>query len=217
MTDDFTNEIAPPSKSNWLLTITLVAAAGLAFGWFIRELANPQMPHPEEKPHPAVGSRAPDLVVEGWFDGRQVTAEDLAGKVYVVDAWEFWCLPCLEAAPHSVEIYEKYKDQGVVFFGLTSAAGDDLEQSKKFLEQAKFPWPNAFGAAETLLKLYQSEQTMVPQLWVVDQQGVIAWAGHPLALKSEVLDRLLQAEAPATPETAAKAEAAAARTPSPGG
>lgn len=217
MTDDFANELRPPSKANWLLTIVLVSVAGLGFGWFLRELANPQLPHREETPHPAVGLPAPDLVVEGWFHEEPVSADELKGKVYVIDAWEFWCAPCLEYAPHTIELYEKYKDRGVVFFGVTSESSDRLEKSKTFLERAKFPWRNAYGALDMLLKLYNSDDTTVPQMWVVDKQGVIAWGGHPMALNPELLDRLLAAETPATPETPAESPATDAQTPSPGG
>lgn len=221
MTDDFANELRPPSKTNWLLTIVLVAIAGLGFGWFLRELANPQLPprtKPNEPPHPAVGLRAPDLSAEGWFNDDAVASDELAGKVYVIDAWEYYCMPCLDYAPHTIELYEKYKSKGVVFFGLTSASGNkELEKSRKFLQLAKFPWRNAYGAVETLLKLYHSEDTTVPHMWVVDKRGVIAWGGHPMALEPELLDRLLAAEGHVTPQPPAESGAAAAQTPSPGG
>lgn len=221
MTDDFANELRPPSKTNWLLTVVLVSIAGLGFGWFLRELANPQFPDQTdapEPPHPSVGLRAPELSIEGWFNGEAVTAGELAGKVYVIDAWEFYCLPCLQYAPHTIELYEKYQDKGVVFFGLTSASGEKrLAKSREFLRRAEFPWPNAYGAADMLLKLYHSDDITVPQLWVVDKDGVIAWGGHPMGLKPELLDQLLAAEVKTSRQTPAGSEEAAAQTPSPGG
>ena len=36
------------------------------------------------------GSVAPELVAEGWFNGKPPEKADLAGKVVVVDVWAHW-------------------------------------------------------------------------------------------------------------------------------
>jgi thiol-disulfide isomerase/thioredoxin len=188
MSDDFANEISPPSKTNWLWSVLIVAAAGLFFAWFLREVQHPVFP---QKPHPSVGKQAPPLVAEGWLNGSAPAAAELTGKVYVIEAWAFWCGPCLAAAPHTVELQRKYRDQGVLFIGLTVEGSETLRETRQFLQRAGFTWPSGYGASQTLSELYASREAPIPQVWVVDREGVIVWAGHPLDLKEEFLDALL--------------------------
>lgn len=193
MSHDFANEIStPPSKTNWLLTILLVAAAGCSFAWFLHGLMHPFVP--PSRQHPSVGRAAPPIAAAGWLNGPAPTAEDLAGKICVIESWAFWCRPCLQVAPHTAALYEQYKDRGVVFIGLTSEGPETLKQTRQFVERARIIWSTGYGAGQTLIDLYQSDEAPVPWAWVLDRQGRIAWAGHPGMLNEKLLDELLKDE-----------------------
>jgi len=187
MTDDFNNEIPlrPPVSRFQLLL--LVALAGLGFAWFLNAL----QPRPR-LPHPSVGKPAPAIVVDGWLNGQGPTSDELAGQMYMVDAFAYWCRPCLAAAPHTVDLYKAYKDRGVLFLGLTTDDATVLDDTKTFLKKANFPWPCGYGASNTLVHFYQSDSTPIPAAWVVNRQGVIVWAGHPLDLNTEIMDELVK-------------------------
>lgn len=118
------------------------------------------------------GETAPEIKAEGWFNGTPPSADELKDKVLVVDAWAFWCGPCRREAPHLVAAYEKYKDKGVIFLGLTAEGDDKLEHSEAFLKETGITWPNGYGAGETL---YHFETTGVPSIWVIGRDGKIVW------------------------------------------
>ena len=65
------------------------------------------------------------------------------GKLLVVNYWSTFCAPCVQELPHFVEAYEKYKDQGVVFVGMSN---DFISTADKtvppFLKKMKIPYPN---------------------------------------------------------------------------
>lgn len=138
---------------------------------------------------PDVGQTFPELKAEGWLNGPAPESADLEGKVRIFEAWAHWCGPCLMAAPHMVELHEKYKGRGVIFIGLTGEDSQSLAKSREFLAEGKITWPNGYGAQPTLERLHYDG---IPHAWVVDRNGTIAWSGHPMALKESLLDGLLK-------------------------
>ena len=67
---------------------------------------------------------APALALSGWING-EVTAEQMKGKVVVVDFWATWCGPCRAAIPHNNEILRKFASQGVLLIGVCCGGGED--------------------------------------------------------------------------------------------
>lgn len=59
--------------------------------------------------------RAPDwtAIAEGpWHNGAALTAEDLKGKVVLVDFWTYSCINCIRTLPYIEGYWNKYKDTG---------------------------------------------------------------------------------------------------------
>lgn len=44
--------------------------------------------------------------------------EEQRGKIVVLNFWATWCHPCLDKHPEFVQLAERYKDQGVLFYGI---------------------------------------------------------------------------------------------------
>lgn len=167
--DDPTQELPPPASRGWNFFVVLILVA--ASGYFLASLLN-MADQPLMRGPGLIGTTAPPIRAQGWFNGPALTSQDFEGKVVVVDAWAFWCGPCRREAPHIVKLYEEFAPKGVVFVGLTSEGKLNLDESRKFIEDLKIPWPQGYGAVDTLVAL---KAEYIPQLWVIDPAGKIVW------------------------------------------
>lgn len=67
----------------------------------------------------AGGSPMPSLGgATGWINSAPLAAEDLRGKVVLVDFWTYSCINCLRTLPHVRAWAQKYKSHGLVVLGV---------------------------------------------------------------------------------------------------
>ncbi|MBB4171059.1 MULTISPECIES: cytochrome c biogenesis protein DipZ [unclassified Rhizobium] len=55
-----------------------------------------------------------------WLNSKPLTAEELRGKVVLVDFWTYSCINCIRTIPYLRAWAEKYRDQGLVVIGVHS-------------------------------------------------------------------------------------------------
>lgn len=140
-----------------------------------------------------IGTQAPEIAADTWYNTETLTLEELRGKIVVVEFWATWCPPCRKSIPHLIEVYNKYKDKGVVIIGLSNEKASKI---KDFVTDMKMTYPVGAGS--------QSGQDYgvrgIPHAYVVDTKGIITWKGHPMSNLEEAID---QAIAKTPPEGAA--------------
>src|SRR5580693_3675651 len=59
------------------------------------------------------GDPAPPLQELTWLKGKPLERFEM-GKVYVVEFWATWCIPCIAAMPRLSKLARKYKKKIVV-------------------------------------------------------------------------------------------------------
>jgi len=71
--------------------------------------------------------------------GADVRLSDYKGKVILLNFWATWCGPCRVEIPAFVELYDQYKDDGLVILG--PSPEDDPETLRAYAKELKMNYP----------------------------------------------------------------------------
>lgn len=145
-------------KGKWLKTIILGAIYSSSFLF--------------SSAQPKVGQKAPDFEIEDP-NGKTIRLSDLSGKVVLLDFWASWCMPCREANPEVVAIYQKYHDKGFEIFSVS--LDTKREAWLNAIKKDQLSWPNhgsdLKGWENEAAELY--EVSGIPATFLIDEKGII--------------------------------------------
>jgi cytochrome c biogenesis protein CcmG/thiol:disulfide interchange protein DsbE len=77
------------------------------------------------------------------MNGAEVRLADFTGKAILLNYWATWCGPCKVEIPAFVELYDQYKDQGLVILGVST--DDDPETLRAYAKDMKMNYPVLVG------------------------------------------------------------------------
>lgn len=110
--------------------------------------------------------------------GGTIDTDDFRGKLLVIDVWASWCEPCRIAAPHFVELHERFKSRGVAVMGLSAdhEGTSTMEEVKGFIDEFGITYPVGLlnkDAFDKLLELTGEapESFTIPTTILIDREG----------------------------------------------
>lgn len=101
------------------------------------------------------------------LDNEEYTLSKLKGQVVIVDFWATWCPPCRREIPQLVEIYNKYKDNGLVILGITNEDRGTLET---FRREYHINYPILLGSNK-VFQIFGVKA--IPHTLFIDKKGKI--------------------------------------------
>lgn len=145
-----------------------------------------------------VGDPAPKLSSGKWLQGEPV-AEFAPGTVYIVEFWATWCGPCKASIPHLNELHVKFKDQGLVVIGQDCWERNDAAVEPFVRNMAAIMTyrvaadDKSDGGKGKMANTWLTAAGLngIPAAFIVDQQGKIAWIGHPAKMDEALLGEIL--------------------------
>ncbi|MBV9462641.1 MAG: TlpA family protein disulfide reductase [Verrucomicrobiae bacterium] len=135
---------------------------------------------------PKAGDKPPKISLSQWVG----EPADWKGKVLLMEFWATWCPPCRKSIPHLNEIWEKYKDQGLMVVGVSNESAQTI---KSFQHEIPMKYPVAISTS--LARDYGVEG--IPQAFIIGRDGKVLWAGHPMELNDSIVENALKESAPA--------------------
>jgi thiol-disulfide isomerase/thioredoxin len=123
---------------------------------------------PVEGPAPSF-----DGAVE-WLNSKPLTAEDLKGKVVLVDFWTYSCINCLRAIPYVRAWAEKYRDHGLAVIGVHApefAFERNVDNVKKAIATLGIKYPVAIDNDYKIWRAFENEYW--PAHYFIDAKGEI--------------------------------------------
>ena len=86
----------------------------------------------------ATGAAKYDFILKDQHN-VPVKMADYKGKVVLLNFWATWCGPCKLEIPEFVELYDQYKDKGLVIVGIS--IDDTADQLQAFTKEWHMQYP----------------------------------------------------------------------------
>lgn len=117
-----------------------------------------------------IGSRLPDFSVKD-LHGREISSDDLKGKVVLIDFWATWCQPCKKEMPGYQKLVDLYGSRGFAVVGLKFDTMKDMENPAVFAKKIGVHYPIAVATEDLKQKFGGIEG--LPTTMLYDRHGLL--------------------------------------------
>ena len=154
-----------------------------------------------------IGQKAPNLKVTKWVQGTNTNLDKQNDNVVVVEVFQVNCPGCfMYGIPESIEIYNKYKSDGVSVLGMATAfedfdkntlenlhllleTGEVVGETKKMLQADKIPYKIPYPVAmDSLIK--QSGEATKEKMDSLIKNQIPNFDEQPEDYKNQIYDRV---------------------------
>jgi cytochrome c biogenesis protein CcmG/thiol:disulfide interchange protein DsbE len=140
--------------------VALAAVAGL-LGLLVWRLTH-------QSHAPKLGGPAPHFTAKR-LDGGTFDLRSVRGKPVVLNFWASWCPPCKSEAAALEQRWQRYRSQGVLFFGVDY--NDVSSDAKRFLARHGVTYPTLLDGSGMIGDRYGLSG--VPETYFIDRKGHI--------------------------------------------
>jgi cytochrome c biogenesis protein CcmG/thiol:disulfide interchange protein DsbE len=110
---------------------------------------------------------APALTFETLDGEGEIRLADYRGKAVVLNFWASWCEPCKDEAPLLEDVWQRYRDEGLVVLGID--AQDFRTDAQRFVDRYGLTYPMVFDGHGASLGRFGN--TGFPETWFVGRDG----------------------------------------------
>lgn len=107
------------------------------------------------------------------------------GKIVVLEFWETWCMPCIEAMAHMNKLKQAYPNDLLV----VCVASESLPKVIKFIPKNQYPFDFVFDSTKQLASIFPHQG--IPHTVIIDKSGKIQSETLPNFFTEKEIDQLL--------------------------
>jgi cytochrome c biogenesis protein CcmG, thiol:disulfide interchange protein DsbE len=154
-------------KVRWIALGALVVVAAFAVALALTIDSDPAAEATKSR---LTGKEAPAFDLES-LDGERVSSEQLAGKVVLVNFWNWWCDPCEQEHPELMEFYERHRDDpDFEMVGIVREATE--ADTRDFVEEEGVPYTIALDPGGDAALAWGTRGQ--PETYMITADGVVA-------------------------------------------
>ena len=161
-------------------TAAIIAVAGCAS---VRDTATVAGCAPDAKPA-NLNFTVKDL------DGNDVALSAHKGEVILLDFWATWCGPCKFEIPGFIELYTKYRAQGLQVLGF--AVDDPVPALQDYAAQMKMNYPILVGQGREDVTEAFGPMPGLPTTFIIGRDGKVC-ASHTGFTEKEKFEEQIKA------------------------
>ena len=131
-------------------------------------------------------AKAQDFTVS-LVNGDTFKLSEQQGKVVIMNIWATWCAPCHDETPDFVDLYNQYKEQGLVILGVSI---DEQGKSvvKPFMEKYEVNYPMVIDDGSIMDKY---GPTMgIPTTYIINKKGNLQYFAVGALTQKELEPRI---------------------------
>lgn len=124
----------------------------------------------------AVADRDKPSEVSGrTIDGEELSLDDYAGQVVVLNVWGSWCAPCRAEAPMLAAAARDLAKQDVAFLGIDSRDPSE-SAARAFVRRFDIPYPSIYDQQGRTLLAFRGtlNPNAIPSTVIIDREGRVA-------------------------------------------
>jgi len=136
-----------------------------------------------------IGTNAPDISLLRLAGKEEKRLSDYKGKVIVLEFWGTWCAPCqraMEELQTYVKNYPAWQNKVAL---ITLNLNEDPDDAASHAQRKGWNKTDNFWVSQDTVKAYSFYG--IPMIYIINQRGEIAAAGHDLDIPKNV-SRLLR-------------------------
>jgi len=105
------------------------------------------------------------------LDGTTASLSDFSGKVVLLNFWATWCLPCIQEMPDMEQLWQRYKDAGLIVLGVSNDDAGKRKRVETFIDKVNLSFPILLDSDSTVSELY--DVSGIPVSYLISRDGTL--------------------------------------------